>query len=849
MLMGLTARAQGAPEGIPRWLAQERAARVSELQYRLAYKLVPHAPSADATEEMQFELSNASAPLLLDFRDGHLNSLKLNGRAIPATEVNGHVVLPVQALRVGQNRIAATFSANIGVAGKAITRFEDRDDGQEYLYTLFVPMDASMALPCFDQPDLKGRFTLTITAPDAWNVIANSSPAAKHEAGEGYRTTEFGATEPISTYLFAFAAGPFVNVHPAPGMPNVWVRQSQAKRAEDAVPAVQETAAAGIRYLSQYFAQPFPFPKYEMVLIPGFAYGGMEHAGATFLREESVIFRTAPTAVNRLNRQVLVLHELTHQWFGDFTTMRWFDDLWLKEGFAQYMAYKTLAALEPQDHIWQHFYLSIKPGAYGIDETQGTTPIYQDIPNLDDAKSAYGAIVYSKAPGVLKQLNYVVGDAAFQRGLQIYLAQHKYGNATWSDLIGAIDAASGRDLTSWADMWIRHAGMPQVETEWSCSGGRLSELRLTQHAVLGGDGIWPIATEVALGYPDGTVKTLRAELATRSASVPLGPGEACPAWVFSNNNDEAYGLFLLDAMSRAAVMPRVGEMPELFQRTLLWGSLWESVRNVELDPAAFAHLALKAAPAERDESLLAALLGQAETAAHRYVGAAEQRSLLMEGAGLAVDRMRNDPDHDMRIVWFRSLPGFGAQGMGEAAMQQLLTGALTIPGVELRQQDRWSLVTALIAYEGPQAKAALTAEQKADSSGDGRKYAYVAEAATPEAATKQRYFRDYLHNPQRSEDWIQSSLGAFNFWNESALTQPYVQPALEALEQVKRERKIFFLVAWLDAFLDGQRSQASLNTVQQYLATAHPDPDLRLKILQAMDELQRTVKIRAAYAQ
>lgn len=849
LVLAATAHSTEIPQGIPRALAQERAARVSDLHYDLHYTLVPHTPSTDATEQIRFQLRDASTPLLLDFRDGHLASITLNGAPIPPTIDNGHVVLPASKLHSGENTIDAQFTANIGVAGKAITRYEDHDDGSEYLYTLFVPMDASMALPCFDQPDLKGRFTLKLTAPRSWSVISNTAPIGGVAMGAGQvGTTIFAETEPLPTYLFAFAAGPFVSVHPTPGLPNVWVRRSQAEKAEDSVPAVQQTAAEGIRFLSSYFAQPFPFPKYEMVLIPGFAYGGMEHAGATFLREESVIFRTAPTANNRLNRDVVVLHELTHQWFGDFTTMRWFDDLWLKEGFAQYMAYKTLAALRPNDNIWQHFYESIKPAAYAIDETQGTTPIYQDIPNLDDAKSAYGAIVYSKAPGVLKQLNYVLGDEAFRRGLQIYLAQHSYGNATWSDLIAAFESASGRNLTNWADMWIRHPGMPRVDTAWSCSDGRLAALRLSQRPLYGGDAVWPIATEIALGYANGSVRTLRAELQTSSAAVPLPPqGEACPAWVFANNNDEAYGLFLLDARSRAAVMQQVAHMPDLFRRTLLWGSLWDSVRQVELDPAAYANLALQALPTERDESLAASLLAHTQTAAHRYVSAQAQRALLMRGAATAIDRMIHDPDHDLRIVWFRSLAGFGAQGMGQAAMKQLLSGQLTVPGVDLRQQDRWSLVTALIAYADPDANAVFAAEQKSDSSGDGPKFAYVAQAAAPDAANKQHYFNDYLHDPQRSEDWIQSSLGAFNFWNQSQLTAPYLQPSLAALDQIKRERKIFFLVAWLDAFMDGQQSQASLDVVQNYLATAHPDPDLRLKILQAMDELDRTVRIRAAY--
>jgi aminopeptidase N len=319
--------------------------------------------------------------------------------------------------------------------------------------------------------------------------------------------------------------------------------------------------------------------------------------------------------------------------------------------------------------------------------------------------------------------------------------------------------------------------------------------------------------------------------------------------VFANNGDHAYGLFLLDAKSRAAVMQQIAQMPDLFRRTLLWGSLWDAVRQAQLDPGAYVRLALDALPKERDESLAASLLGHTQTAVHHYVSASAQKELLARGEALAADRMMNDPDHDLRIVWFRSLSGFAAQPAGWAVMKELLNGKRAIPGVDLRQQDRWSLVTALLAYGDPEADAVLAAEQKRDPSGDGRKFAYVAQAARPNAATKAHYFDDYLHNPQQSEDWIQSSLGAFNSWNQADLTAPYVRPALEALDQVKRERKIFFLVAWLDAFLDGQESAGSLATVQQYLVTAHPNPDLRLKILQSVDELDRTVRIRAKFAQ
>jgi aminopeptidase N len=849
----LSARAQAVsagaqpPEGIPRALATERAAIVSDLRYALRYTLVPHAPTTDAEESLQFHLKSAANPLLLDFRDGRINALTINGVSVAPQQSNGHLVLDAKHLRVGENALDIRFTANIAPAEKAITRFEDRDDGSEYIYTLFVPMDASMAFPCFDQPDLKARFQLTMTAPAAWTVISNTDPLNKQTLPSGSAQTVFAETHPISTYLFAFAAGPFVKVHPVQGLPGLYVRQSKAQAAASEASAVQQTAADGIRYLSSYFAQPFPFPKYDMVLIPGFAYGGMEHAGATFLREESVLFRTAPTSTNLLNRDVLVLHELTHQWFGDFTTMRWFDDLWLKEGFAQYMAYQTLATLRPHDEIWKRFYEAIKPSAYAIDETQGTTPIYQDIPNLKDAKSAYGAIVYSKAPGVLKQLAFVLGEDNFRSGLRRYLAEHQYGNAEWSDLIGAFQAVSGQSLEEWSNRWIRSRGMPQVDTAWSCEDGRLATLTLTQHDVLGGSGLWPIASEILLVSPGGTSQAVRAQLNTQSASVPEAIGKPCPAYVFANDRDFAYGLFLLDDRSREVVTQHLGAVPDVFERTLLWGSLWQAVRSASFAPEAYVDLALRNLPQERDEALAASIIAHSETAIHRYVTEQSRNQLTARLEALAAQRMIDDPDKDLRIVWFRALAGAAEQPSGRDVLRALLLGSAQVPGVQLRQQDRWGLVTALIAYGDPRAEEMLQAEERRDPSGDGKKYTYAAQAARPDAATKQRYFDDYLHHPERPEDWIEESLGAFNYWNQSALTEPYLQPALAALDQIKRQRKIFFLAGWLRAFITGQQSAEAQQQVQDYLKTATIDRDLRLKILEAVDELDRTVAIRKKF--
>jgi aminopeptidase N len=835
------------PDGIPRELARQRAAQISDVRYQLRFTVTPHASSASGHEELRFH-SNSSGLVLLDFREGTLANLTVNGVAVPEKIDNGHIELPGNAIHADENIVIMDFTAPVAPAGKAITRFEDKDDGTEYLYTLFVPMDAEMAFPCFDQPDLKGRFHLQLTAPENWTVISNTAVESQSQSGPGQRTTAFSETRPISTYLFAFAAGPFRKVHETPGLPGLYVRQSKFQKAQEEAPEVQQITAQGIEYLASFFAQPFPFPKYDMVLIPGFAYGGMEHAGSTFLREESVLFRVAPAHSDHLNRDTLLLHELTHQWFGDLTTMRWFDDLWLKEGFAQYMAYQALASIKPDENIWKRFYQSIKPAAYGIDSTKGTTPIYQDIANLKEAKSAYGAIVYSKAPGVIKQLAFVLGEEHFRDGLRLYLKEHAYANAEWSDLVHAFERVSARSRQDWAASWIRRRGMPQVDVAWSCDAqDRIDRFSLTQRDVLGEGGTWPIGMQVGLHYSGRKPIHLRAELNTERSELREAVGKSCPQYVFLNDQDFAYGRFLLDERSRKAVMERLGEVSDVFERTLLWGSLWDSVRGADLAPRDFVELALRLLPAETDESLAQNLIGHVTTALHRYVSPNVRADIVSRAEALASSQMLHSSSQDLRIIWFRALRAIAERPQGRAQLKDLLAGKLTVPGVELRPLDRWTIVTALIALHDADAETLLAAEQKRDSSGDGQKYAYMAQAARPESASKQHYFEDYLHDSSRPEDWIEQSLGPFNYWNQSELTLPYLKPALEALPQIKRERKIFFALGWLNAFIGGQQSEAAQAQVQEFLNTATLDKDLRLKILEVSDDLDRTVKIRQRF--
>ncbi|HEX6617095.1 MAG TPA: M1 family aminopeptidase, partial [Gemmatimonadales bacterium] len=469
-----------ASPGISEALARHRAATIGGVRYDLRLDVTAR-DSATGRVTVRFARSD-SGDAILDFRGRRLTAARANGRAIPDfAPRNGHLIVPAPLLRPGENTVELAFVADIAPAGASIIRADDRTDGSVYLYTLLVPADANQLFPCFDQPDLKARVRLALTAPAAWSLVANGPVASADTSADGRTVaTAFAETKPISTYLIAFAAGPWEHASATRDGRTItaYVRRSRATEVDlDTLLALNHGA---LEWMERWFGRPYPFGKFDFVLAPAFPFGGMEHPGAVFYSEDRFIFRERPTLTRRLARYSTVLHEVAHQWFGDLVTMRWFDDLWLKEGFATFMAAKALADLDPSAGAWKAFYLGNKPSAYAVDRTAGTTPLWQALGNLDQAKSNYGAIVYNKAPAVLKQLEYLVGDSAFQAGIRGFLARHAYAHATWRDLLGAVGDSAGRELDEFGREFMLRAGVPVVEQRVMVRDGRIERLELVQ---------------------------------------------------------------------------------------------------------------------------------------------------------------------------------------------------------------------------------------------------------------------------------------------------------------------------------------------------------------------------------
>ncbi|MBK8978971.1 MAG: ERAP1-like C-terminal domain-containing protein [Planctomycetes bacterium] len=862
--------AQDPEPGISRDLAEDRARRVGDVHYRLDIEIAEGAPQISGRLQMSFDLEADDASrtdLAIDFAGDSLSEVLVNGmaRVVPLRQVADHLVLPAELLGRGRNTFEATFRSTVAASGTPVTRYRDESDGSEYVYTLLVPADAHRLFPCFDQPDLRARFTLTLTVPGGWSAVGNAAetngpdvefPEVPRESPDGRRCFTFATTAPLPTYLFAFAAGPFevVEDHEPSGVGDAPERPLRifcrpARRASLERATLFGMHRRALAWLGAWFDIPYPFGKLDLVLVPGFPYGGMEHAGAIFYRESSMAFERPPTVREQVARSTLVYHEISHQWFGNLVTMRWFDDLWLKEGFATLLGFRLLEELEPERQAWLRFLQRVKPSAYAVDSVpDATTPIYQELANLTDAKSNYGPIVYDKAPAVLRELENELGRGPFRSGLRLFVRRHAFGNATWQDLLSALTDAAGLKGSRWADRWILGAGMPQLVARWTVDpiSGDVTAFTIEQSNAPDDRSAWPLSMDVLLLDSPAGGRRLTCRVDGKSTPIPAIVGRPAPRAVLLNPSDVAYGQMLLDADSRGWLLWHAAEIADPLTRAVALSALLQSVRDAELDPRRFAAIALEVLRRESDAESHGWLLGMlrpvvttwlAPDAALDVAHAIEQVLFEQLDAGRS----------DVAIESFRFLAAYVSTPRTQSFVRDVLAGATALPGdVRLAPRDRFLGAAALLA--AGDAEAVDREVRRSAPSDDIGREVYVARAAGADPAVKASYFDSFLRTDGPPESWVSESLQTFHWPGQQELTLPYLGRALEQVEWVKEHRRIFFMPAWIDAFVSAHSSAEAVDVVERYL-DAHPSLalDVRRKILQSLDTLRRAVRIRERF--
>jgi aminopeptidase N len=836
VLAVLMAAGASPPEpGIAETLARERAAAIRDLQYDLDLQ-VPAARTSPVSGRVTVRLTLVSAGrVVLDFSRPReaVRGLRLDGRDTAFDAVNGHLVL--QSVSAGAHEVAIDF-----VAGdEALSRSDD------FLYTLFVPSRARLTFPCFDQPDLKARYALTLTVPAGWQAVSNGAAAGPAPAASGAATATvtFARTPPLSTYLFAFAAGRFsVETAERGGRQlRLFHRETDAAKVARNRDAIFDLHASALAWLEDYTGIPYPWGKFDIVAIPAFTFGGMEHAGAIFYNASSVLLDESATQNQMLARANVIAHETSHMWFGDLVTMRWFNDVWMKEVFANFMADKIVNPSFPTVNHELRFFLDHYPSAYSVDRTAGTNAIRQRLGNLDDAGQMYGAIIYDKAPVVMRQLEMIMGADAFRDGLREYLKTYQFGNATWLDLIRTLDARTPRDLAAWSRAWVEERGRPEITTRVTAGS-----ITLSSRDPMGRGLVWPQQLTVAVGDDDG-VKNVPVDIRGATVAVPGVAGRARPRFVLPNGAGLGYGLFVLDDASRTYLLDHVEQLGDPLLRGSVWVTLWDNLLEGKVPPPVLFEAALRALPKEADEQNVQRILGYASRVYWRFLPPAQRQSHAARFESMLRDGLARAATQSQKSAWFNAYRDTVTTLDGVAWLERVWRRDERVPGLTLAEPDEITLAMELAVREVPRWKEILDTQLARTQNPDRRdRLAFVMPALSADPAERERSFERFkvLEN-RRREVWVQDSLQYLNHPLRAEHGERFVLPALEMLREIQRTGDIFFPTRWMERTLWGYRSPEVAATVRTFLARQKDYPlRLRWTVLSTADELFRAASIR-----
>jgi aminopeptidase N len=825
--------AKGAiPEsGVSERLAQERAANISGVRYDLALR-IPSARSAPVTGQVTiaFDL-HKEADVILDFEQpaDHVRNVIINGSLATPQFVNGHIVAPAAVMRPGANVLDIQFTAG----DDALNRSDD------FLYTLFVPARARLTFPCFDQPDLKARYKLAVDVDSKlnWTVVANAAGEMSPIVSETRRFT-FAETAPLPTYLFAFAAGKFsIETAVREGRTfRMFHRETDAAKVARNRDALFDLHAKALKWLEEYTGIPYPWGKFDFVLIPSFQFGGMEHAGAIFYNASSMMLDESATQNQLLNRASTIAHETAHMWFGDLVTMRWFNDVWMKEVMANFMAAKIVNPSFPEVNHDLRFLLAYYPAAYEIDRTAGANPIRQQLANLNEAGSLYGNIIYDKAPVVMRQLEQILGEQDFRDGLREYLKKYSFGNAIWNDLIKILDDRTPEDLASWSHVWVELRGRPDIAV--SVNKRRVT---LTQADPLKRGVVWPQKLQLTIGYA-GHTDQVAADLKKTTISLPLASD---PLYVLPNGGGIGYGGFSLDGRSRKYFVEHLEDIPDALTRASVLLVLWDEMLDGRVAALDFLTLAMRALPKESDEQNTQLLLGYASSAYWTFFPQYERLEHAPALEVLLRKGWNKAQTATQKGAWFAAFRSVAQTQDGIAFLKRLWGREEKIEGLPLSEQDEIALAEALAVREAPGWAQILTQQLERTKDPDRKAhFEFVIPALSADVRVRVEAFdrlRDVAN--RRREPWALETLTYINHPLREKQSEALLRPALDLLPEIQRTGDIFFPKRWVDAALSGHRSPEAAKTVHDFLDHGPNLPErLRWVVLSSADELFRAAK-------
>jgi aminopeptidase N len=622
-------------------------------------------------------------------------------------------------------------------------------------------------------------------------------------------------------------------------------RETDAQKVARNRDAIFDLHAASLAWLEDYTAIPYPFGKFDFLLVPAFQFGGMEHPGAIFYNANGLMLEETATQEQMLGRASVISHETSHIWFGDLVTMKWFNDVWMKEVFANYMAAKIVNPSFPAVNHELRFLLEYYPSAYSVDRTAGTNEIRQQLGNLNDAGTLYGAIIYQKAPIVMRQLETLVGATEFRDGLREYLKKYSYGNATWTDLIGILDARTPEDLAAFSHAWVEERGRPEIRADVKFANGKIEHLTLTEKDPYPGRGLtWNQRVTVAAGAQ--TVTPIPVQLNAARVDVPAARGVAAK-FVLPNGGGIAYGDIHLDPASRAWLMANLPSVTDDVTRGSAWVTLWDAVLDDEVKPEGFSELALQALPLEKNELIVTRMLGYEREAYWRYIAAEARVKLAPRLEGVLRAGLDAAATPTFKSVWFSALRDIAQTKPTLDWLARVWRHEEKVPGLTLSETDDIRLAEELAVRDVPGA-AAIVDEQFARTKNPDRKaqFAFVRPALSSKQADRDAWFASLADVAnRRHEPWVLEGLRYLHHPLRAAASEKYIPDSLTLLREIQKTGDIFFPKRWMDVTLGGHRSPAVAAVVRTFVERLPADYPLPLRrvILSSADDLFRASKM------
>ena len=807
-----------------------------------------------------FSCRTPGANTWIDLVAPTVESVNLNGRELdPAAVFNG-ARIQLDDLEVANVLIVRARCAFMHT-GEGLHRFVDPVDDEVYLYTQFESADARRMYACFEQPDLKAPFTLHVTAPDHWQVVSNAPTPAPTPLGDGKARWDFPATPPISTYITALVAGPYYVVrdeytgkfgtYPL----GVFCRASLAEFLDP--DDIFLLTKQGFAFFEDEFGTPYPFGKYDQLFVPEFNAGAMENAACvTFL--EDMVFRSRVTDAAYEQRANTILHEMAHMWFGDLVTMKWWDDLWLNESFAEWAAHHANVNATRYNDAWTTFGNLRKAWAYRQDQLPSTHPIAADMVDLDSVRVNFDGITYAKGASALRQLVAWVGEDNFNRGISTYFTKHAWGNTELADLLSELEATSGRDLSGWTAEWLQTSGVNLMRPDVSVNAdGTYASVAIVQEPPSMPEGIAPTlrSHRMALGLyditPQGLVRRDRIELDVVGprTEVPELVGAQQPDLLLLNDDDLTFTKVRLDERSWRTAISHIGEFPTAMPRALVWGAAWDMVRDAEVPTGEYVDLVIAGLPGETDIGVVQQTLRQVKSAVDLYADPDHRPAYLQRLADALDSLMRAaDPGSDRQLAFVRAFTACAASPAHLDTVAGLLDGSVVLPGLAVDRDLRWSLIQRLAAT-GRVEIDVIQAELAIDDTATGRRQAATARAARNSPEAKELAWGEMMDSTEVPNAILEATIMGFVQPDQVNLLLPFRE---RYFEQIVR--------AWDAQTMEmGQSLAMGLyptlivddETVRQTDAFLQRDDlkaPLRRLVIEGRDGVKRALRARAADA-